>query len=55
MLTPIQALTICCFRLPASLSPSAQYNGVWHCFVGRNFGAYMTHEQGHHVYFYMGQ
>ena len=23
----------------------AQYNGVWHCFVGRNFGAYMTHEQ----------
>ena len=33
----------------------AQYNGVWHCFVGRNFGAYMTHEAGHHVYFYVGQ
>lgn len=32
-----------------------QYNGVWHCFVGRNFGAYMTHEAGHHVYFYVGQ
>jgi len=32
-----------------------QYNGVWHCFVGRNFGAYMTHEANHHVYFYVGQ
>ena len=32
-----------------------KYNGVWHCFVGRNFGAYMTHEANHHVYFYMGQ
>ena len=33
----------------------AQYNGVWHCFVGRNFGAYMTYEAQHHVYFYVGQ
>ena len=32
-----------------------EYNGVWHCFVGRNFGAYMTHEANHHVYFYFGQ
>ena len=32
-----------------------KYNGVWHCFVGRNFGAYMTHEANHHVYFYVGQ
>ena len=37
------------------LSLRSQYNGVWHCFVGRNFGAYMTHEQGHNVYFYLGQ
>lgn len=34
---------------------SPQYNGVWHCFVGRNFGAYYIHEANHHVYFYMGQ
>lgn len=33
----------------------AQYHGVWHCFVGRNFGSYGTYEQGHYVYFYMGQ
>jgi len=32
-----------------------KYNGVWHCFVGRNFGAYYIHEANHHVYFYMGQ
>ena len=38
-----------------SRTPPAQYNGVWHCFVGRNFGAYMTHEANHHVYFYQGQ
>ena len=24
-------------------------------FVGRNFGAYMTHEANHHVYFYFWQ
>ena len=23
--------------------------------VGCNFGAYMTHEKGHYVYFYVGQ
>ena len=32
-----------------------QYNGVWHCFVGRNFGAFFTHETGSHIYFYEGQ
>jgi dynein light chain LC8-type len=36
-------------------SSRAQYNGVWHCFIGRNFGTYTIHEQGHNVYFYMGQ
>ena len=40
---------------PLSLVVRSQYNGVWHCFVGRNFGAYMTHEANHHVYFYFGQ
>ena len=34
---------------------ASQYNGVWHCMVGSNFGAYMTHEKGHNVYFYVGQ
>ena len=42
-------------RVLLTCCPIAQYNGVWHCFVGRNFGAYMTHEAGHHVYFYVGQ
>ena len=41
-------------RTRACASP-AQYNGVWHCMVGSNFGAYMTHEKGHNVYFYVGQ
>ena len=41
-------------RIRACASP-AQYNGVWHCMVGSNFGAYMTHEKGHNVYFYVGQ
>lgn len=31
------------------------YHGVWHCFVGRNFGSFGTYEQGHYVYFYLGQ
>jgi len=32
-----------------------QYNGVWHCMVGTNFGAYSTYEEKHFVYFYVGQ
>ena len=32
-----------------------QYNGVWHCIVGRNFGSYVTNEQKHYIYFYQGQ
>ena len=39
---------------PAPTAP-VQYNGVWHCVVGRNFGAYATHEAKHYLYFYMGQ
>lgn len=32
-----------------------QYNGVWHCIVGHNFGAFTIYEQHHFVYFYKGQ
>jgi dynein light chain LC8-type len=32
-----------------------KYKTVWHCIVGRNFGAYVTHEQGRYIYFYIGQ
>eukprot|EP00322_Chrysochromulina_rotalis_P012657 CAMPEP_0115857574 /NCGR_PEP_ID=MMETSP0287-20121206/15645_1 /TAXON_ID=412157 /ORGANISM="Chrysochromulina rotalis, Strain UIO044" /LENGTH=77 /DNA_ID=CAMNT_0003311797 /DNA_START=119 /DNA_END=352 /DNA_ORIENTATION=+ len=32
-----------------------KYNGVWHCIVGNNFGAYTTYEQHHFCYFYVGQ
>ena len=39
----------------SSLFLSSQYNGVWHCVVGRNFGSYVTHEAEHHIYFYIGQ
>ena len=28
---------------------------AWHCFVGRKFGAYVTHEAKHYIYFYIGQ
>jgi len=32
-----------------------KYRGLWHCFVGRNFGAFVTHEDGKFSYFYIGQ
>ena len=32
-----------------------KYNGDWHCFVGRNFGSYVTYEAKHYIYFYLGQ
>ncbi len=32
-----------------------KYNGVWHCIVGRKFGAYATYEAKHQIYFYIGQ
>ena len=33
----------------------SQYRGLWHCFVGRNFGSFVTHEDGKFCYFYIGQ
>lgn len=32
-----------------------KYPGFWHCVVGRNFGAFVTHEAKHYIYFYIGQ
>lgn len=32
-----------------------KYNGNWHCFVGRNFGSYVTYEAKNYIYFYIGQ
>merc|ERR550514_2455211 len=29
--------------------------GMWHVFVGRNFGCYVTHEKSKFIYFYVGQ
>ena len=37
------------------LSFEKKYKSVWHCIVGRNFGAYVTHEVGRYLYFYIGQ
>lgn len=31
------------------------YKSTWHCIVGRNFGAYVTHEIGRYIFFYIGQ
>jgi len=33
----------------------AKYNGVWHCIIGPQFGAYTTYEEKHFCYFYVGQ
>jgi dynein light chain LC8-type len=32
-----------------------RFSPTWHCFVGRNFGSYVTHETNHFAYFYVGQ
>ena len=32
-----------------------KHQPTWHCFVGRNFGSYVTHEVNHYIYFYIGQ
>lgn len=32
-----------------------QYPSTWHCFVGRNFGCFVTHEASKFIYFYIGQ
>jgi dynein light chain LC8-type len=32
-----------------------QFPSVWHCFVGRNFGCFVTHEATKFIYFYIGQ
>lgn len=32
-----------------------QFPSTWHCFVGRNFGCFVTHEASKFIYFYIGQ
>ena len=35
---------------------AARYpSDLWQCVVGRNFGAFATHEEGKFIYFYIGQ
>ena len=31
------------------------YKSNWHCIVGRDFGAWVTHEVGRFLFFYIGQ
>lgn len=31
------------------------YGPIWHCVVGKSFGAFGTHETKHFVYLYYGQ
>lgn len=26
-----------------------KYTGPWHCVLGRNFGVYVTHEEGYYL------
>ena len=30
------------------------FSPTWHCFVGKNFGSFVTHETKHFIYFYIG-
>ena len=32
-----------------------QYGGAWHLFVGKHFGAWVTHEAHKMIYFHIGQ
>jgi dynein light chain LC8-type len=32
-----------------------EFPSVWHCFIGRNFGCFVTHEASKFIYFYIGQ
>jgi len=32
-----------------------KYGGAWHCIAGRNFGSYVSYEEKHFIYFYIGQ
>ena len=34
---------------------SISFLNSWHCFVGRNFGCFVTHEHSKFIYFYIGQ
>ena len=46
-----------CHRAVARLAGLTwrRYTPTWHVVVGRNFGSYVTHEQKHFIYFYLGQ
>jgi len=32
-----------------------KYGRKWHCLVGRHYAAFVTHEEGSYIYFYIGQ
>ena len=32
-----------------------KFKSNWHCVVGRDFGAWVTHETGRFLFFYIGQ
>jgi dynein light chain LC8-type len=32
-----------------------RHGAIWHCVVGKSFGAFGTHETNHFVYLYYGQ
>lgn len=32
-----------------------KYGPTWHCFVGSDFRAFVTHESKHFIFFYVGK
>lgn len=32
----------------------ARWSPYWHCIIGRNFGAFVTHETKNFIFFYLG-
>lgn len=36
------------------LKMDQEFEPHWHVIVGKNFGSFVTHEQGHFLYFYRG-
>ena len=42
-----------CLHLTLLHTLSKHYR--WHCFIGRNFGCFVTHEASKFIYFYIGQ
>lgn len=50
-------LTLCCLDLAAAPQRKfdKQYGPTWHCIVGSDFKAFVSHESKHFIFFYIGK